>query len=106
MDMARYRYKSYRRRPSKRRKRLYYALGLVAVIVVFFLVRSGGEKGIEESNAVEASPPSGLRSLNPAANIIETPLKPEPVPKLISTLQADAEPNLLRAVGKTLAGGG
>lgn len=98
--MARYRYKSYKRRPSKRRKQLYYALGLVAVIVVFFIARSGDEDSVTESLAVEGSTSSRLQPLNPAANIIEIPLKPEPVPKLISTLQADAEPNLLRAAGE------
>jgi hypothetical protein len=101
--MARYRYKSYRRRPSRRRKQLYYALALAAIVVVFFLIRSGGKERAEESPqqvGVEGLPSSGLQSLNPAANILETTLKPEPVPKLISTLQADAEPNLLRAAGE------
>ncbi len=106
--MARYRYKTYRRRPSRHRKQLYYGLALAVVVVVFFFIRSGSKKRLKESLAGEGqSPTQQQQTLKPVANLLESSLRPEPVPavrrpveKLLSPLQAGAEPNLLRTVGQ------
>jgi hypothetical protein len=82
--MARYRYKSYKRRPSRRRRRLYYGLALAAIIVVFLFIRSGSKKRIKESHAGEELPPSqNQEAFDPAASLFETPRKPEPLPELL-----------------------
>lgn len=81
--MARYRYKSYRRRSSRRRRRLYYGLTLAVIIAVFYFIRSGSKKRIEESHAGEELLPSQHQeALDPAASLLETLPKPEPVPTL------------------------
>ena len=82
--MARYRYKSYRRRPSRRRRQLYYVLTLAAIVVVFLFIRSGNKKRIKETHAGEDLLPSQRQEASdPAASLFETSRKPEPLPKLL-----------------------
>ncbi len=95
--MARYRYKSYRRRPSQLRKQVYYGLAVVVIIVVFLFIRSGSKKRVEQSHAVGVPASSERREeIDSVAGLSETSQRPEPVPKLLSSLGAVAEPNLLR----------